>query len=96
MTTSSPHFSVRSGMSSDEHPRGQGLALSLPQHINLMYNFPLFHLYLVSHKNFDEYLCSNYLTSTIVHMGLDRITFSTLYFTWLQGIFYSNWHALFA
>lgn len=96
MTTSLPRFSVRSGMCSDENPRGQGLALYFPQNINLMYNCLVLHLYLGSHKKVDEYLYSNSLTSTTVHMGLDRITFSTLYFTRLQGIFYSHWHALFA
>lgn len=75
---------------------GAGLPLRVLHVISVMWNFPLFHLYLVSHKNFDEYLCSNDITSTTVNRGLGRITFSTLHFIWLQGIFYSNWHALFA
>lgn len=73
----------------------QDPALHFPD-INLIHNFLLLHLYLASCQNFSLYLCGSYITLAIVNMGLGWNTLSVLYFTKLQGIFHSNWHALFA
>lgn len=67
MTTSSPRSSVRSGMCSEGH--GEGLAPCPPQSSNLVSDFLSFHLYRVSLKNLNEYLCSNYTIPTTVNTG---------------------------
>lgn len=74
---------VRS-LAGQEHP-----VLHFPHNMSDVWLF-LFHLYLVSRKNFGGYLCSDYATSKVVNTELDNIAFSAWHLTRLQGLFGPN------